>query len=79
MLFRSQTSGHVVVNPEMTEGTTLEVLCAVAATRRSFSDRILELFSRPLAQEDFLNHRKHIEENYNTKKNCGIIAELIGD
>ena len=79
LLAALQSSGHVVVNPEMTEGTTLEVLCAVATTRRSFSDRILELLPRPLAPEDFLNRRKHIEENYNTKKNCEIIAELIGD
>ena len=74
-----QTSGHVVVTPEMTEGTTLEILCAVAAKRSSFSKQILKLFPKQLTHEDFLSRRKHIDKNYNTKKNCEIIAQLIDD
>jgi len=79
LLAALQTSGHVVVNVKMTEGTGLDTLCTVATSRRSFSDRIIQLFPERLAQEDFLKRRKHIDKNYDTKKNCEIIAQLISD
>lgn len=79
LLAALQTSGHVVVTSEMVEGTTLDSLCAVSDTRNSFVDRIRELFPEPMTQEAFLSRRTHMEQNYNTKKNCKIIDNLIGD
>lgn len=79
LLAALQTSGHVVVNTGMTVGTDFDTLCTVADSRRSFGNRIIQLFSERLPQEDFLHRRKHIDKNYDTKKNCEIIAQLISD
>ena len=74
-----QTSGHVVVNNAMIEGTQLGSFCTIANTKEEFRESVQAKLTESLSEEEFEARKKFLEDNYSTAKNCGVISNLLGD
>lgn len=73
-----QTSGHVIVNPKMVEGTDLSKICTLATTSTEFQNLIREKLATELRESDYAERQLFIQDNLNTLDNCReIILPLL--
>lgn len=70
LLSALQTSGHVLVNDKMVDGTNLEEFCTVCKTSDEFKNQIIYLSENELDENKFLIRSNSILTNYSTKQNC---------
>lgn len=73
------TSGHVVTNDCMVEGTDLISFCDVAHDSSAFQALVAQRLTEALALEQYKNRRAYLEAHYDTKKNCARIFGLLAD
>ena len=71
------SSGHVIVNSKMVEGTSLLKYCSLANTNSEYSQLIKKLILIPLAKEEYITRQKGLSKEFNTKENCVIFTELV--
>ena len=72
LLSALQTSGHVLVNDKMVDGTNLDAISTVCKTTEEFIFNIKQLSKNQL---DVINYKKRInfiQNNFSTIKNCQI-------
>jgi hypothetical protein len=71
------SSGHLLVNQAMVEGTDLASLCVIAKDNKAFKTHFLGLQNFPLRKEDFIKRSKFLSEKYNNRTNSEQIIKLI--
>ena len=71
------SSGQVLVNEGMVEGTHLDQFCTVATDAKAFKKHFIGLQNKPLTQVEFDRRQQYLHTHFNTKENCKLIAELI--
>lgn len=77
LLSALQTSGHVIVNSSMVEGTNLGELCIICESPSEFKNKIAELSNKELEINTFIHRQEFLNENYNTLKNCGLFTKIL--
>lgn len=71
------TSGHVIVNDKMIEGTNLRENCNVASSALDFQTAIQQKMNTHLSQDEFESRIQFLEKNFNTLDNCRALLDLI--
>ncbi len=71
------SSGHVLVNDKMVEGTTLHAQCVVKSTKEAYASKAFELMKTKLSEEAFNERQLFLNQQFDTRKNCKIFEELI--
>lgn len=71
------SSGRILVNDKMVNGTGLEKFCKVAIDAKEFKLDYLGLQLSPVLEEEFKERAAFISKYYNTKNNCRLIEKLI--
>ncbi len=72
------TSGHVVVNHKMIEGTDLVPFCNLALIVNDYRDLVSDRLERPLSEIEYDERIAFLRENYSTRENCKKILVLLG-
>lgn len=72
-----QTSGHVLVNPIMVEGTGLEHFCTVCQHHYEWKHEITKALENELNGERFELRKKLFSTRLNVVDNCRIIEKLL--
>jgi len=70
LLSALQTSGHVLVNEKMIDGTNLEEFCTICKSPDDFKKQLVYLSENEMDENRFLTRRNSIFDNYSTKQNC---------
>ena len=70
LLSALQTSGHILVNSKMVEGTNLNEMCMICESPDEFENQLIYLSENELDENNFLIRRNFILEKYSTKQNC---------
>lgn len=71
------SSGHILANSKMINGTHLEEFCVEANDPKTFKMHFVGLQSVTLEEKDFIKRKTFIDEHFNTKKNCIHILSLL--
>ena len=71
------TSGHVIGNEKMVEGTGLENVCSIASTPSSFQELVLEKIDLELNQAEFDKRAAYLNTHFNTLSSTEKILALI--
>jgi hypothetical protein len=71
------SSGHLLANKEMVEGTAVAEFCVVADDPKDFKMHFIGLKNTVLTEEDFSNRSKFILQHFNNQENCLLIKQLI--
>lgn len=77
LLTALQTSGHVLVNTTMVEGTNLGELCTVCTSPDEFIAQLKRGQHTPLEMESFNRRQAFLLTYYSTEKNCLLFDDLI--
>ena len=67
-----QSSGHVIVNPIMVEGTELSGLCTICKTGGEFIKKLKEFQEIELTREEFEKRKLYLKTHFDTLENCKI-------
>jgi len=73
------SSGRVIVNPKMIEGTNLSYHVEIANSGEEFSQKIRQGMKNPLPKEVILQRWKTIQNEFDTVKNVKIMEGLINN
>lgn len=71
------SSGHVIVNSKMIEGTDLLSFCDLALIEEDYREMVEEKLQEPLTAAEFEIRRSYLQANYDTEQNCLTLAEKI--
>jgi hypothetical protein len=71
------SSGHILVNREMVEGTALAPFCVAAEDTKEYKMHFIGLKSDVVSKEEFNKRASFIQSNFNNTENCRLIEELI--
>lgn len=69
------SSGHVLLNDKMTEGTSLKKWCSIANTAQEFNQKIIDLSAESISEESFNQRLKFLKENFDTESNCKLLFD----
>jgi len=73
-----QTSGHVIVNPKMVEGTQLNDYCSVVNSIDDWKNKISTGLNSELSSDDFERRLDLFKNELNTLKNCEkVLLKII--
>ena len=72
-----QTSGHVLVNPIMVEGTGLDRFCTVCQHHYEWKHEITKALANELNSDRFEMRKTLFSTKLNVVKNCQIIEKLL--
>lgn len=72
LLTALQTSGHVLVNDKMVEGTNLGTVSTVCSTTDEFIQKINQYAINQLDELNYMNRINFIQTNFSTINNCQI-------
>ena len=70
LLTALQSSGHVLVNDKMVDGTNLGDFCTICESAEEFKKQIIYLSENELDENSFLIRKNSIHNFYSTKQNC---------
>jgi hypothetical protein len=73
------SSGHILVNPKMVEGTPLDEYCVVYENAKDLKMHFLGLRNSTLSRESFEQRKTFIQSHFNNVKNCMIIQNLLSN
>lgn len=71
------SSGHVIVNDKMIEGTHLDPLCSLAKSIDGFKALVKDKIESELSITSFEERRSYLKNQLNTVENCKLITELL--
>lgn len=71
------SSGHILLNSQMVDGTPLEDFCVVSDDAKDYKMHYLGLMNKTLTQAEFEKRHLFIQKNFNNENNCFIIKTLI--
>jgi hypothetical protein len=71
------SSGHVLVNPKMVQGTPLSDLCTIYEDAKDLKMHFLGLRNSSLNKEEFEKRKTYIQKLFNTNKNCDLIRVIL--
>lgn len=71
------STGHILVNSEMVTGTSIEQFCTVAPDSKSYKRHFIGLQNTMLSEDEFEERADFIFRNFNNKKNCKTIRDLL--
>lgn len=72
-----RSSGVIIVNEKMIEGTDLVKLCLVANTKDAFRKLVEDKLDQSLSNSEFEQRREFLEKYYSNKTNCEVLLQLI--
>lgn len=70
------SSGRVIVNKHMIQGTNLGSLCMVHNSADTYAEAVKGALENELSKDDYMERRQHLKDNYDTVNNCRIIERL---
>ena len=70
LLTALQSSGHVLVNDKMVDGTNLGELCTICNTSEEFENKIIYLSENEIDESKYLIRSTSILDHFSTKQNC---------
>jgi hypothetical protein len=73
------SSGHLLVNPQMVEGTPFAEFCVIAENAKDLKIHFLGLKNVSLSREDYGKRKTFVETNFNNVENCRLIARFLND
>ncbi len=73
------SSGRVIVNPKMIEGTSLSYHVEIALNGEDFSKKIDQGIKHPLTEKEIEERWNKIKEEFDTKKNLQLLEGLINN
>ncbi len=73
------SSGHLLVNPKMVEGTSLAEYCVIYDDAKDLKMHFLGLRNSTLPRELFDQRKAFIQSHFNNVKNCMLIQNLLSD
>jgi len=73
------SSGHVLVNPKMVQGTPLSDLCTIYEDAKELKMHFLGLRNSSLSKEEFEKRKTFIRRNFNNTQNCKLIEQLLAN
>lgn len=71
-----QTSGHVLVNPEMVNGTDLGEMCTICSSSSEFISKIKEIENFNLDISMYQNRQLILNLKYDTVDNCRVFEKF---
>jgi hypothetical protein len=71
------SSGHIMLNSMMVEGTPLEDFCVVSDDAKDYKMHYLGLMNKTLTAEEFEKRHLFIQKNFNNEHNCLLLKNLI--
>ena len=77
LLAALQTSGHILVNPIIVEGTNLGEMCTICHSSEEFMSQLQFLADKKLDLDAFNKRQAFLMTHYSTEKNCLIFDDLI--
>lgn len=72
-----QTSGHVLANPTMVEGTSLTDFCTILEHPYEWKYQITESLKNELSEGEFLHRKTLFETEFNVMENCRKIVAYL--
>lgn len=79
LLNAMNSSGHIIANHKMIYGTNLGAYCELAMSKEEFQHQVEQLLRIELDTIKFNERISFLKEHYDTKKNLGLLLELIGE
>lgn len=73
------SSGHLLVNPKMVEGTPLAEYCVIYEDAKDLKMHFLGLRNSSLSRESFEQRKAFIQSHFNNVKNCMLIQNLLSN
>lgn len=77
LIYSLQTSGHVLVNPTMVEGTNLESFCTILQYPSEWKSALEHALEHPLSEDEFEERKKLFSGELNVLKNCRVIEQYL--
>ena len=77
LLSALNSSGHVLVNDKMLDGTDLAVFCHTANSQANFCDAVRKLMIHGCTADVFDARQRFLKTHYSTVENCRLIARLL--
>lgn len=71
-----QTSGHILVNPEMVDGTDLGEMCTICSSPLEFISKIKEIEDYNLDISVFQKRQLILNSKYDTVNNCRVFEKF---
>lgn len=71
------TEGHVVVNPQMIEGTDLAGLCHIGTDEKQLAQLCTSLFEQPMDRKALDHRLQQLNATYNDNQSARIIYQTI--
>lgn len=71
------TSGHILANPLMLNGSFAEDLCVQATSNEEWLSALSRLMNTQLSPGDFEKRQAWISNHFNTTENCRIFDQLL--
>lgn len=71
------SSGHVIVNENMIQGTNLGGQCSLASDQNEFQLLVKNFIETELSAGKFQSRISFLKDNFSTEKNCKIILDLL--
>ena len=73
------SSGHLLVNPQMVEGTPFTEFCVIAKNTKDLKIHFLGLKNVAPNREDYEKRKACIEAHFNNVENCKLIERLLNN
>lgn len=73
------SSGHVLVNPTMVEGTNLESLCIVFKDANDCQKQLQQLMKTPVNIEQLHQRFDMLQSQFDTFENCKVFNEIVSE
>lgn len=64
------SSGHILLNDKMVEGTRLKKWCTVVNSPLEFNQKIIDLSKYKISEEDYIKRISFLKSNFDTVNNC---------
>ncbi len=77
LMYSLQTSGHVLVNLTMVEGTNLENFCTILQYPSEWKNALEQALEHPLSEVEFERRKTLFSGELNVLENCRVIEEFL--
>jgi hypothetical protein len=77
LLNAMQSTGHIIVNETMLEGTNLNAYCTIANTTDDIVKKMESKIGKQLSEVEFKNRIEYLQKTFDVKKNCQKLFNQI--
>jgi hypothetical protein len=73
------SSGHILVNPKMVQGTPLADFCVIYEDAKDLKINFLGLRNSSLSEDEFEKRKAYIQTYFNNTQNCLLIKRILSN